>query len=45
MAVSGAKNAVEWLVSVAADPKGCRWEWERNPLGVTLLPSRGCGTS
>ncbi|MCX4659800.1 hypothetical protein [Streptomyces uncialis] len=34
-----AKSAVEWLVSVAPDPDVCRWEWERNPLGVTLLPA------
>ena len=33
------KTAVEWLVSVAPDPDACRWEWERNPLGVTLLPA------
>lgn len=36
---SGAKPAVEWLVSVAPDPDACRWEWERNPLGVALLPA------
>ncbi|MFG2486497.1 hypothetical protein ACGFSI_27570 [Streptomyces virginiae] len=35
----GAKTAVEWLVSVAPDPDACRWEWERNPLGVALLPA------
>ncbi|MFI8105022.1 hypothetical protein [Streptomyces sp. NPDC086023] len=34
-----AKAAVEWLVSVAPDPDACRWEWERSPLGVTLLPA------
>jgi hypothetical protein len=39
MASAGAKSAVEWLVSVAADPEGCRWEWERNPLAVALLPA------
>ncbi|MFE2878026.1 hypothetical protein ACFXG6_28880 [Streptomyces roseus] len=33
------KSAVEWLVSVAPDPDACRWEWERNPLGVALLPA------
>ncbi|MEV0413111.1 hypothetical protein AB0I68_20525 [Streptomyces sp. NPDC050448] len=33
------KTAVEWLVSVAPDPDACRWEWERNPLGVVLLPA------
>ncbi|GHE71174.1 hypothetical protein CP980_09135 [Streptomyces vinaceus] len=33
------KTAVEWLVSVAPDPDACRWEWERNPLGVALLPA------
>ncbi|CAM5688075.1 hypothetical protein SALBM135S_07370 [Streptomyces alboniger] len=36
---SGAKTAVEWLVSVAPEPDACRWEWERNPLGVALLPA------
>ncbi|WP_412076592.1 hypothetical protein ACLF6K_14290 [Streptomyces xanthophaeus] len=34
-----AKTAVEWLVSAAPDPDACRWEWERNPLGVALLPA------
>ena len=37
--MSGAKTAVEWLASVAPDPEACRWEWERNPLGVALLPA------
>ncbi|MEC3997486.1 hypothetical protein VSR01_29895 [Actinacidiphila sp. DG2A-62] len=36
---AGARSAVDWLVSVAPDPEGCRFEWERNPLGVTLLPA------
>ena len=36
---AGAKSAIEWLASVAPDPEACRWEWERNPLGVTLLPA------
>src|SRR3954467_9150309 len=35
---TGAKTPVEWLASVAPDPEACRWEWERNPLGVALLP-------
>ncbi|OKI07182.1 hypothetical protein A6A06_36405 [Streptomyces sp. CB02923] len=39
MDVAGAKNAVEWLVTAAADPDACRWDWERNPLGVALLPA------
>ncbi|MEU4200174.1 hypothetical protein [Streptomyces sp. NPDC045470] len=39
MDAAGAKNAVEWLVTAAADPDTCRWEWERNPLGVALLPA------
>ncbi|CAM5450167.1 hypothetical protein GCM10010343_64450 [Streptomyces avidinii] len=39
MTIPGAKTAVDWLVSVAPDPEGCRWEWERNPLGVALLPA------
>ncbi|MFW6691995.1 hypothetical protein [Streptomyces sp. MAR4 CNX-425] len=34
-----AKSAVEWLVSAAPEPRTCRWEWERNPLGVSLLPA------
>ncbi|MFF7358035.1 hypothetical protein ACFZA1_36235 [Streptomyces filipinensis] len=37
--MTGAKTAVEWLASVAPDPEVCRWEWERNPLGVALLPA------
>ncbi len=39
MTGSGAETAVDWLVSVAPDPDACRWEWERNPLGVALLPA------
>ncbi|GLF99036.1 hypothetical protein [Streptomyces yaizuensis] len=39
MAGSGPRAAVEWLVSVAPDPDACRWEWERSPLGITLLPA------
>lgn len=39
MTIPGDKTAVEWLVSVAPDPDACRWEWERNPLGVALLPA------
>lgn len=37
--MTGSKTAVEWLASVAPEPEACRWEWERNPLGVTLLPA------
>lgn len=37
--MTGAKTAVEWLASAAPDPEACRWEWERNPLGVALLPA------
>ncbi|MFJ8645029.1 hypothetical protein ACIRNI_02695 [Streptomyces sp. NPDC093546] len=36
---SGGKGAVEWLVSAAPDPAACRWEWERSPAGVVLLPA------
>ncbi|MFE3325653.1 hypothetical protein [Streptomyces sp. NPDC059176] len=39
MTGTGARAAVEWLVSVAPDPAVCRWEWERSPLGVALLPA------
>ncbi|MGW2084438.1 hypothetical protein [Streptomyces sp. NPDC001880] len=39
MAGAGVKAAVEWLVSVAPDPDACRWQWERNPRGVALLPA------
>jgi hypothetical protein len=39
MADTGARSAVEWLASAAVDPEGCRFAWERNPLGVTLLPA------
>ncbi|AXK36301.1 hypothetical protein DVA86_30670 [Streptomyces armeniacus] len=34
-----APGPVEWLASVAPDPAACRHEWERNPLGVALLPA------
>ncbi|MEU9924090.1 hypothetical protein AB0H51_22840 [Streptomyces griseoluteus] len=37
--MTGAKTAVEWLASVAPDPDACRWQWERSPLGVALLPA------
>ncbi|MEU2224669.1 hypothetical protein [Streptomyces sp. NPDC018347] len=37
--MTGAKPAVAWLASVAPDPEACRWEWERSPLGVALLPA------
>ncbi|MFG3494555.1 hypothetical protein [Streptomyces sp. NPDC047928] len=36
---AGARAAVEWLASAAPDPDACRWEWERHPLGVALLPA------
>ncbi|MEU2392162.1 hypothetical protein [Streptomyces sp. NPDC007369] len=36
---SESRTAVDWLVSAAADPAACRWEWERNPRGVALLPA------
>ncbi|MFF9009626.1 hypothetical protein ACF087_27855 [Streptomyces goshikiensis] len=39
MMTQGSKTAVDWLVSAAPDPDACRWEWERNPLGVALLPA------
>ncbi|AZM51021.1 hypothetical protein DMB38_27640 [Streptomyces sp. WAC 06738] len=39
MAGAGAESAVEWLVSAAPEPESCKWEWERNPLGVALLPA------
>ncbi|MFH9423525.1 hypothetical protein [Streptomyces sp. NPDC017529] len=39
MDAAGVKDAVQWLATAAADPETCRWEWERNPLGVALLPA------
>ncbi|MFF1463426.1 hypothetical protein [Streptomyces sp. NPDC058330] len=39
MAGTGAKAAIDWLVSVAPDPVACRREWERDPLGIALLPA------
>ncbi|MFE5829529.1 hypothetical protein ACFQ67_00795 [Streptomyces sp. NPDC056488] len=36
---AGARSAVEWLLSAAPDPDACRWEWERGPHGVALLPA------
>ncbi|MEU5596031.1 hypothetical protein [Streptomyces sp. NPDC020298] len=37
--MTGARTALEWLASVAPDPEACRWEWERNPPGLALLPA------
>ncbi|MEU1041289.1 hypothetical protein [Streptomyces sp. NPDC005907] len=37
--MTGARTAVEWLASAAPDPEACRWEWERSPGGVALLPA------
>ncbi|MFE5493874.1 hypothetical protein ACFQ7Z_28520 [Streptomyces virginiae] len=39
MTTPGDKTAVEWLASAAPDPDACRRAWERNPLGVALLPA------
>lgn len=39
MTETEAKTAVEWLASAAPDPDACRWEWERNPRGIALLPA------
>lgn len=36
---AGGRTAVEWLAAAAPEPESCRWEWERSPLGVTLLPA------
>lgn len=33
------ERAVAWLASAAPDSRTCREEWERNPLGVALLPA------
>ncbi|MCK1813485.1 hypothetical protein N0X72_22810 [Streptomyces carpaticus] len=30
---------MRWLASAAPEPDTCRWEWERHPLGVALLPA------
>ncbi|MFJ9551728.1 bifunctional DNA primase/polymerase [Streptomyces erythrochromogenes] len=39
MTTPGDKTAVAWLASAASDPEACRRAWERNPLGVALLPA------
>ncbi|QKW09483.1 bifunctional DNA primase/polymerase [Streptomyces sp. NA04227] len=39
MTGSGAGSAVDWLVSAAPDPQRCKRLWERDPLGVVLLPA------
>ncbi|WP_330454221.1 MULTISPECIES: hypothetical protein [unclassified Streptomyces] len=36
---SEARAAVEWLASAAPDPAACRWDWERDPRGIALLPA------
>ncbi|KAB8161610.1 hypothetical protein FH609_026090 [Streptomyces sp. 3MP-14] len=33
------RSALEWLASAAPRPAVCRWEWERSPEGVALLPA------
>ncbi len=37
--MTGAMTAVDWLASVAPDPAACRRQWERDPMGVALLPA------
>ncbi|MFJ9668530.1 hypothetical protein ACIRPP_28600 [Streptomyces sp. NPDC101219] len=37
--MAGVRTAVAWLASVAPDPESCLRDWERNPLGVALLPA------
>ncbi|GGW74938.1 hypothetical protein GCM10010503_60650 [Streptomyces lucensis JCM 4490] len=37
--MTGRKTAVHWLASAAPDPEACRRAWERDPLGVALLPA------
>ncbi|MFE0580307.1 bifunctional DNA primase/polymerase [Streptomyces sp. NPDC058874] len=39
MTTPGEKAAVAWLASAAPDPDASRRAWERNPLGVALLPA------
>ncbi|RKT07210.1 hypothetical protein BX286_5265 [Streptomyces sp. 3211.6] len=39
MAFPETRTAVEWLAAAAPDPEACRWDWERSPLGVALLPA------
>ncbi|MFF7341512.1 hypothetical protein ACFZAT_29890 [Streptomyces sp. NPDC008163] len=36
---SEVRAAVEWLASAAPDPVACRWDWERDPRGIALLPA------
>ncbi len=33
------RTAMAWLSSAAPEPDACRWEWERHPMGVALLPA------
>ncbi|WP_243761707.1 hypothetical protein [Streptomyces sp. YIM 98790] len=35
----GPRSAMAWLAAAAPEPGACRWEWERNPRGVVLLPA------
>ncbi|MFD6419043.1 hypothetical protein [Streptomyces sp. NPDC060194] len=35
----GVRAAVEWLAAAAPRPDACRWEWERSPHGIVLLPA------
>ena len=34
-----ARDGAAWLSAAAADPEACRWEWERSPIGIVLLPA------
>ncbi len=38
-AIDGTGDAVGWLTGAAPDPQACRRAWERDPLGVVLLPA------
>ncbi|MDT0341116.1 hypothetical protein [Streptomyces litchfieldiae] len=33
------RTAMAWLAAAAPEPAACRWEWERHPMGVALLPA------
>ncbi|MFD5072195.1 hypothetical protein ACFWNC_30370 [Streptomyces sp. NPDC058369] len=39
MTGSEVRAAVAWLASAAPDPAACRWDWERDPRGIALLPA------
>jgi len=39
MASAESRGAIDWLAAASPDPESCRWQWERGPTRVALLPA------